>query len=190
MQMTPVPMVGDTDIACQDFRCRRFFDGYGQLLYAVGRSDSAAVAEALFPVVLAGFELYGIEGMQFAIVADRRQIGGGKADDTHHLLDTFKQLLPVVAVPAKPYVTLDPGFRNQPEVSRIDCLIFIIRKHPVVVFPEKQVTCMPAVYIEFSVADRRPVAVFCEDSFTTDEQGGRINSVKAIFGRDHKPVAT
>ena len=81
--MTPVAMVGDTDIACQDFRCRRFFDGYGQLLYAVGRSDPAAVAEGLFPVVLAGFELYGIEGIQFAIVADRRQIGGGKADDTH-----------------------------------------------------------------------------------------------------------
>ncbi len=127
MQMAPVPMVGDTDIACQDFRCRRFFDGYGQFLYAVGRSDPAAVAVGLFLVVLAGFELYRIEGIQFAIVADRRQIGGGKADGAHRLFDAFKQALPVVAVPAEPDVALDSGFRNQPEVSRIDRLNFIIR---------------------------------------------------------------
>ena len=62
-------------------------------------------------------------------------------DETYE--NTFKQLLRVVAVPAKPYVTLDSGFRNQPEVSRIDGLVLIIRKHPVIVFPEKQVTSMP-----------------------------------------------
>ena len=78
MEVTPISVVGNANVAHRCFAKGRFFDGHGERLHAVGTCDEATVAVGLLHVMLMRLNHYLLRSIEACVVANGGEVCGGE----------------------------------------------------------------------------------------------------------------
>ena len=76
MQMTPISMLGNTNVFCRTFEGIRFYNWNGKRLQTIGGSNDATVSVSLFDVITMLLNHYLRMRIHLPVIFHRRQISG------------------------------------------------------------------------------------------------------------------